>query len=119
MKIYRFDPGAGRRIDKFGSFNFVLSEVVRLTFEAQISCLYLGQGGRAGLHQAVSSQLCLIVQGEGWVRGEAADRIPVKAGLAVYWEKDEWHETSTNSGMIAIVIESESLHPEESMPLAE
>jgi quercetin dioxygenase-like cupin family protein len=119
LKIFCFDPGVGRTIDKFGSSNFVLSEIVRLTSEAQISCFHLGPGGRVGHHQAVSPQLLLVVQGDGWARSGSGDPTHIKVGDAVYWNKDEWHETSTNSGMIAIVIESESIHPGESMPPAE
>jgi hypothetical protein len=57
----------------------------------------------------------LIVQGAGWVRGLSAERFPVAVGHAVDWEQDEWHETSTETGLMAIVIESESLDPADFM----
>jgi hypothetical protein len=57
-----------------------------------------------------------VVQGEGWVRGSAADHIPVAVGHAVYWEQDKWHETAADPGLMAIVIESEALDPADFMP---
>ena len=30
--------------------------------------------------------------------------------MKIYWEKDEWHETTTDTGLTAIVIESEGLN---------
>jgi len=120
LKIYRFDAAVGRKIDAFDSVNFVMSKVVHLTAKARVSCAHLGPNGRIGHHKAVVPQLLLlVVQGAGWVRGEAADRIPVAVGHAVYWEQDEWHETSTDTGLMAIVIESEAFAPADFMPPSE
>ena len=116
MKIYRFDATVGQKIDVFDSVNFVLSKVAHLTAETRVSCAYLGADGKIGYHQAVVDQLLLIVRGEGWVRGEAEERIPVAVGHAIYWTHGEWHETTTGTGLMAIVIESETLAPADSMP---
>lgn len=62
-----------------------------------------------GRHDAVSSQLFVVVQGEGWVSGEKNQKLPIKAGEAAYWEKGESHEAGSQSKMIAIVIEGEYL----------
>lgn len=119
MKIYRFDATVGQKIDVFDSVNFVLSKVAHLTAETRVSCAYLGADGKIGYHQAVVDQLLLIVRGEGWVRGEAEERIPVTVGHAVYWQQGEWHETTTDAGVMAMVIESEALNPAEMMPPVE
>jgi quercetin dioxygenase-like cupin family protein len=117
MKIFRFDPEVGRRIDQFGSVHAVLSRIVRLTAGAQVSCMCLSPDGVVGYHQAAMPQLFLVVQGEGWVRGEAPERVPVRPGLAAFWDRGEWHETATTTGLTAIVIESEALGPAEFMPV--
>jgi hypothetical protein len=117
MKIYRFDVDVGRAIDTFGSMNFILSRVVGLTAEARVSCFHLGSNGKVGYHQAVTPQLFLVMQGEGWVCDGTSKRVPITLGCAVFWDKDEWHESGTNTGLIAIVIESEFLNPSEFMPL--
>jgi hypothetical protein len=57
------------------------------------------------------------VPGEGWVRGESSAKISIEAGQAAYWEKGEWHESGTETAMIAIVIESANLDPARRMPV--
>lgn len=55
------------------------------------------------------SQLLLIVDGEGYVCGANKEKVKIGAGQAVFWEKGEFHETSTEKGLMAIVIESDGL----------
>ncbi|GAB3792373.1 hypothetical protein [Virgibacillus kimchii] len=45
------------------------------------------------------------------MRDEKDEHVKVLPGDAVFWEKDEWHETKTDTGLTAIVIESEVLEP--------
>jgi mannose-6-phosphate isomerase-like protein (cupin superfamily) len=115
MKIFRFDAGASRRIEQFGSTNVILSGITRLTGEAQVSCMQIGPDGMVGYHPAVTPQLFLVVQGEGWVRGEAAEQVPIRAGQAAFWQAGEGHASGSGSaaGMTVIVIESASIHPAE------
>ncbi|WP_449444535.1 cupin, partial [Ureibacillus acetophenoni] len=80
-----------------------------------IGCMYLEENGIIGYHQAVVPQLLLIMNGEGFVRGESEEYFKVQPGDAVFWEKDEWHETKTDKGLTAIVIESEELNLERFM----
>ncbi|XXM73156.1 cupin [Lysinibacillus sphaericus] len=108
MKIYQFSKKAGKKITQFDS-DFIMSRVTFTEKPAHIGCMHLDVNGVIGFHQAVVSQLLLIVQGEGLVRGESGEFIKVQSGDAVYWEKDEWHETKTEKGLTAIVIESEEL----------
>ncbi|MGG4400355.1 hypothetical protein ABEW61_09530 [Paenibacillus amylolyticus] len=79
--------------------------------------MHLAEGGVIGYHQAVVPQLLSIVSGEGWVRGEANEYINVRCGEAVLWDIHEWHETKTEAGLMAIVIESEELDTSLMMPL--
>src|ERR671919_459938 len=105
MKIYRFDPEVGKSIDRYSSSGFVISKVAHLLDEAVINCAYLNAGGIIGYHQATLPQLFLVVQGQGWVRGESPERFSIQTGQAAYWEKEEWHGSGTETGMIAILIE--------------
>lgn len=116
MKLFRFDPEAGRNIDKYQSSRFIISRVVHLFDEATIHCAYLDANGLIGYHQAADFQLLLVVQGTGWVRGEASEKTSIKAGQAAYWDKGEWHESGTETGMIAIIIESVNINPAKLMP---
>jgi len=116
MKLYRFDAGTGRRIDRFGS-NFILSRIVGFNKNIVVSCFHIERDGIVGHHQAVTPQLFLVVRGSGWVRSGESARIPIEAYQAVFWDRDEWHEAGTESELTAIVLEGESLHSDEFMPL--
>jgi hypothetical protein len=45
------------------------------------------------------------------VSGPEGERIAVAAGQAVHWDAGEEHESGTETGMTAIVVESERLIP--------
>ena len=117
MKIYRFDAEVGRSIDRYNSSGFVISKIVRLLEEAAVNCAYLEAKGMIGYHQAAIPQLFLVMQGEGWVRGEEPDRTAINAGQAAYWDKGEWHESGTETGMTAVIIEGINFDPASLMPL--
>ncbi|MCL6627022.1 hypothetical protein [Alicyclobacillus shizuokensis] len=57
--------------------------------------------------------------GAGRVHGrqfELAYSASISAGHAVYGEDGEWHETRTDTGLTAIVVEGEDLAPEQFIP---
>jgi quercetin dioxygenase-like cupin family protein len=110
MKLFPFDLQVGRQIEQFGSANVILSGIARLTAEAQISCMYIGPGGKVGYHPAATIQLFLVVQGEGWVRGEAEGQVPIHSGQGAFWEAGEGHACGSAAGMTAIVIECNSIN---------
>jgi quercetin dioxygenase-like cupin family protein len=115
MNIFRFDPDAGREIEQFGSVGTILARIVHLEDEAVVHCVYIQAHGKLGYHQAAAPQLFLLVAGEGWVRDASDQKISVKAGQAVFWEKDEWHESGTETGLTAVIIEAVKMYPAEFM----
>ena len=115
MKLFRFDPEVGKDIDRYESSGFIISKVVHLFGEAVVNCAYLNRGV-IGYHQATLPQLFLVVQGQGWVRGEDSERIPIRAGQAAYWQKDEWHESGTETGMTVMIMEGTNFNPAKLMP---
>lgn len=117
MKIYRFDPEVGNEIEQFGSVKAIISKILHLEDEAVISSAYIKPQGKIGYHQAATPQLFLVVQGQGWARGESEDRIAVQEGQAIFWEQDEWHESGSEIGMIAVIIEGVHFDPAKLMPL--
>lgn len=110
MEFYRFGKEAGKSITRFDS-SFIMSRIIHTEKPAHIGCMHLEANGVIGYHQAVVPQLLLVVAGEGYVRGEQPEYVRVGAGDAVYWAKGEWHETKTENGLTAIVIESDDLKP--------
>lgn len=116
MEFYKFNKDSGKRISKFNS-DFIMSRIIQTSKVTNIGCMHLDRNGIVGYHQAVVPQLLLILNGEGYVRNEKDEYFKVESGDAVYWEKDEWHETKTDVGLTTIVIESEELTPALFMPL--
>lgn len=119
MKIYRFDSSVGHKVDRYGSRGVIISAIARLKAETVVSCMYIDRDGLVGQHQATAPQLFLVIHGEGWVRGQSDERIPIHAGNAAYWEKDERHESGSQNGMTVVILESESLSPAEFMQVLE
>lgn len=107
MKIFLFDGRIGREITAHGSERVQFSRIARLSHPAQISFMQIGPKGVIGYHQATVSQLFMVVEGQGWVRGHTDERIPISRGQAAFWEAGEWHETGTDFGLSAIVLEIE------------
>ncbi|MCZ0874960.1 cupin [Peribacillus sp. AS_2] len=118
MEFYRFDKEVGKNISHFNS-NFIMSRIVKTEKPTQIGCMHLEANGIVGFHQAVIPQLLIVVDGEGWVRGDDELKVNIKANDVIFWEKGEGHETATATGLTAIVIESEELTPSNFMPIKE
>ncbi|MGG3401485.1 cupin [Bacillus paranthracis] len=118
MKIFDFSEKVGKQITAFQS-NFIMSKIVNQQGNIHIGAMHLKENGIIGYHEAVVSQLLLIVDGEGYVCGADKEKVKVKAGQAVFWEKGEFHETSTEHGLMAIVMEAEDLERAILMPIKE
>ncbi|WP_046213568.1 cupin domain-containing protein [Paenibacillus wulumuqiensis] len=109
MKIYNFGSETGKNIESFNSKNLIMTRILKETKDTHIGCMYIGENGIVGLHQAPVPQLLLVVSGEGTVKGKENKEFSIRAGFAAYWEAQEWHETKTETGLTAIVFEGESL----------
>ncbi|MDA2629577.1 cupin [Bacillus sp. WOD8 KX774193] len=118
MKIFDFSEKVGKQITAFQS-NFIMSKIVNHQGNIHIGAMHLKENGIIGYHEAVVSQLLLIVDGEGYVCGADKEKVKVKAGQAVFWEKGEFHETSTEHRLMAIVMEAEDLERAILMPIKE
>lgn len=116
MRLFRLDPEVGRNIDAFESKGFTISKIVSLFNPAGVKIAYLGANGIVGYHQTTKDQVFAVVCGEGWVRGEAPERFPIKAGQAAFWAEGEWHESGSEAGMTVVLIEGENIDPTKTMP---
>ena len=87
----------------------ISARVRRLAAEARAVVIEIAAGGVVARHPAVGSQLFVVVSGSGWVSGADGEREAIRAGEAVLWDQGEEHESGSDEGMKALVLEAESL----------
>lgn len=85
------------------------ARVRRLAPEAHVVVIEVGPGGVVARHPAVVPQLFVVVRGSGWVSGADGARVEIGAGEAMLWDGGEEHESGSDEGMTALVVEAESL----------
>jgi quercetin dioxygenase-like cupin family protein len=114
VETLSFGPERARMIDAYGSERVTiapLTEPLARGAPVQAACFRLEPGGRIGRHPASVPQLLAVVAGSGWASGADGVPQPLGSGDAVFWEAGEEHETGTDEGLTAIVLEGESLLP--------
>ena len=77
----------------------------------QAAVFRLAPGGRIARHPADVPQVLAVLDGEGEVSGADGVFEPIAAGEAVYWRKEEEHETRSADGLTALVLEGDGLEP--------
>jgi quercetin dioxygenase-like cupin family protein len=105
--VRRISLAGGRPIERFGSAEASVRGVSRELLQAVV--IRIGPGGIVGRHPAASAQLFVAVEGSGWVSGADGRREPIAAGEAVAWEKGEEHESGSDEGLTALVVEAARL----------
>ncbi len=109
MHVFRYREG-GRKVTHYDSTAFTHFRVGHAGASV-VSCLELGAGGVIGRHPAAGPQLLVVVEGAGRVSGDDGVERSIAAGEAACWEGGEEHETRTDDGLVAIVLEAESVEP--------
>lgn len=71
----------------------------------------LAAGGRIVRHPATVPQILAVLEGEGRVSGADGEFETIAAGEAVFWEAGEVHETVSDDGLTALVLEAAELRP--------
>ena len=92
----------------FGSRGVAACAVMRVddVDGAGVDVLAFGPGALLGRHPTRLWQLFTLVSGPGWVSGPDGVREPLAAGEAVLWEPGEEHESGTDHGMVAVVVQT-------------
>ncbi|QUW24101.1 cupin [Sporosarcina sp. Marseille-Q4063] len=108
MKIIRMNEIKGKSITQYDS-KMIMRKILMTDKSTHVGIMQLDKGGIVGYHDATVPQILLIIEGEGWVRSGTSRKVRVVAGDAVLWETGEGHETTSEMGLKAIVIESEGL----------
>ena len=77
----------------------------------QAAIFRLAPGGRIARHPATVPQILAVLEGDGRVSGADGELEPIAAGEAVFWSAGEEHETVSDGGLTALVLEAEGLTP--------
>jgi quercetin dioxygenase-like cupin family protein len=109
VNVFEFGAEGGFEILGFGSRGAAAVPLTLPDGKAHVVCIRLAAGGLLGRHPASVDQMFVVVDGSGWVRGSEGERTPVDAGTVVYWNAGEEHESGSDLGMTAIVIEAERI----------
>jgi quercetin dioxygenase-like cupin family protein len=104
--VRRVELRGEREVTAPGSIS---ARVRRLATDAHAVVIEIAPGGVVARHPAVVTQLFVVVYGSGWVSGANGEREAIQAGEAVLWDQGEEHESSSDEGMTALVVEAESL----------
>ena len=107
MKLVQFE--AASAITQFDSRGATIAGIARCSGHVQVAFLELEPGGVVGMHEAACPQLLLIVGGEARVRSGDDEPIALAQGHGVFWAAGELHETVSEVGLTAIVVEAETL----------
>jgi quercetin dioxygenase-like cupin family protein len=97
-----------KRVEAFGSVGVAAAAVARLgrVDGAGVDVLTFGPGGLLGRHPTRLWQLFLLVSGTGWVSGSDGIHERLLPGDAVLWRPGEEHESGTDDGMVAVVVQT-------------
>jgi quercetin dioxygenase-like cupin family protein len=119
MRLFSFEQTTGRPVTQWIDEQGVSHRVDPKTSQAvvvalfagagnaQVVCMYIRARGFLPRHPATVAQLFAVVEGDGWVSGADGTKVPIKTGQAAFWERGEEHESGTDGGMKAVVIEGE------------
>jgi quercetin dioxygenase-like cupin family protein len=106
VEIIRFDHDTATAVDQFDSRAASVNHVARIV-EGRVVAVHLGPNGVLGRHAAVAEQMFVVVQGDGTVSGADGTAHTIRAGDAAIWRSGEFHESRTEHGMIAVVLEGD------------
>ena len=109
MEIIKFGKEIAQEISNYNSVSAFYSKLMKTTSPTNIGFINIEQGGMVGYHQAPVPQLFLVIDGEGWIEGEDKKRKAIKSGQGVFWAKGEGHISGTETGLTALVLQSEQL----------
>jgi quercetin dioxygenase-like cupin family protein len=77
----------------------------------QAAVFRIAPNGRIVRHPATVPQILAVLEGAGYVSGGDGQFEPISTGEAVFWSAGEEHETTTQTGLTALILEGEGLRP--------
>ncbi|WP_193605441.1 cupin domain-containing protein [Nocardioides dongkuii] len=106
MRVLTLGARAGRPVDAHGSRGFDVTGL-GITAEAHLVTVRLRPGGVVGRHPAAARQLLVVLSGDAVVSGSHGDPVVLEPGQAAVWEPNELHETRSETGLVALLVEGD------------
>jgi len=88
-----------------------LSRAISRGATVQAAVFRITAGGRIARHPATVPQIFAVLDGAGTISGADGVDESIAAGEAVFWSSGEEHETRTDVGMTALVVEGDGVAP--------
>ena len=111
MELVDFSATNAAPIERFDSRSARVNQLARIGGTGAVGVIRLGAGGIVGRHPAVRTQLFVVVDGAGVVSGEDGVEVAIAPGQAALWRAGEMHESRSDTGMTAVVIETDDVRP--------
>jgi quercetin dioxygenase-like cupin family protein len=86
-----------------------LTSPLRTGGPVQAAVFRLEPNGKIACHPASVPQILAVLEGSGLVSGEDGEPQPINAGEAVFWSAGEVHETVSEEGLTALILEGDGL----------
>ena len=106
MRILSLAGLPRRTVESFGSAGFSVG-AFGITADAHLVAVTLAPGGVVGRHPAVGRQLLIVLSGEALVSGDDGSVTSIGPGEAAAWEPGESHETRSETGLLAVIVEGD------------
>lgn len=106
MRVLTLGAQPGRPVDGHGSRGFDV-HAFGITAEAHLVTVRLRAGGVIGRHPAAGRQLMVVLSGDAIVSGSSGDPVVLQSGQAAVWEPNEPHETRSETGLVALLVEGD------------
>ena len=106
MRVVRLDAVPRRGVEGPGSAGLTVG-ALGITADAHLVVVRLRPRGTIGRHPAAGRQLLVVVSGDATVSGYDGEPVEIGPGEAAVWEPNEPHETRSENGLTALVVEGD------------
>src|SRR4051794_10732332 len=115
MRVLHLWSIAGHPISQFDSHAFTIAPIAK-GGATHLVAARLEPGGAIGRHPALGRQMLVVLEGQAVVSGDTGDSATLEPGQAALWEPGENHETRTEQGLLALLVEGDLVIEPEAIP---
>lgn len=106
MKISRLEGSKTEEIQEYDSQGVFVASIIDTLVGASLKWLWFDPHSKVGSHEAISSLIYIVINGEGWIQVEQMEPISVITGDCVLWDPGDLIALGSDTGMQVIAVES-------------